>query len=73
MTAKSWVEIESKVVELERENVELTQSLERACEWIMHTVRGNCEGCPLKNNCPGGNYGLNCLETLKKHFKEAAQ
>lgn len=57
---------------LEQENVELTQALERACKWILHISR-DCNLCPLKTNCPGGNYGLNCLESLKKHFKEAPQ
>lgn len=58
---------------LEQENAKLTQALEQAYKWIMHVIKGDCDGCPLKNNCPGSNYGLNCVEELKKHSKEATQ
>lgn len=61
---------------LERENTDLNQSLERACECIAEAAdaNGDCNICPIDyKHCPFRAGESSCVEALKKYFKETPQ
>jgi hypothetical protein len=71
--------LEEKNEELERENAELTQSLERACKWFFENVDFECyRECPI--NCSDDDYidqriihPERCVTAIIKYFKEGKQ
>jgi hypothetical protein len=60
---------------LERENVKLIKSLERACEWIMQYAdeTGDCYACPRDNICNCSSGSNECKQNLIQHFKGGIQ
>jgi len=68
-----WLEDKNK--ELEQENAELTQALERACETIAEICHWtDCQNdCPVSEGCTFGAQEPECIKKLIKHFKEIAQ